>query len=301
MTSDTILSDNGPLSERSNGDAVIVLDPSEIRSLASWKPGHRGAGAHLDVKKTTLTWENMHARHNSQASVGPESLSSTHVDGESIREREQDDDGLVYSYGYGASGPTYPYLDMYNPQRPGGYAEVQSSHEDADEHGFSHGYRRTIPSEPALSEVTSEPRSSLSGEEEESGGEEYVAMMGGFVRRMATIESLGSKEAACTLSTSGSVALHSVRSKTPVSQFSSVQFAEQTSTGTSSLGMPLSRDGSHNTSYLSFSSGGTGMRANERGELLPPSASRSGASSPYDRQFYTASSSSFPRMDGEGR
>jgi hypothetical protein len=46
---------------------------------------------------------------------------------------------------------------------------------------------------------------SSSGEQEE---EEYVAMMGGFVRRMATIESLGSREAVSTLSgTMGSVAL----------------------------------------------------------------------------------------------
>ena len=297
VTSDIMLSDISPQSEQPRSP-MIDCDPSEFRSSVSWKPGHRGAGI-LDVKKTTLTWENMHVRHASQASVGPESTSSTHDDGESIKEKVKDDDDLVYSYGYGASGPTYPYLDMYNPPRP---TETLTC-EDVDEREFSQGYRRAIPGRPALPEVFSEPRSSLSDEEEESSGEEeeYVAMMGGFVRRMATIESLGSKEAAGTVSTTGSVALHSMRSKTPVSQFSSARCgADHGSSGASCLGVPTGKDGSLSTAYLSFSSGGTGMRVNERGELLPGgNASRSTAGSPHDRRYYTASASSFPRIDNE--
>ncbi|KAG6374115.1 hypothetical protein JVT61DRAFT_4759 [Boletus reticuloceps] len=275
LTSDTMLSDNFSHSERANG-SILARDPSQIRS---YKPGHRGTSAQPDT------------------SVGPQSFSST--EGESSTEMGKDDDILAYSYGYGASEPTYPYLDTYNPQRPGTYAEAPSC-EDEEERGFSQGYRRAIPGGPVLPEVSSEPRSSFSGEEEEESSgeeEEYVAMMGGFVRRMATIESLGSKEAASTLSTTGSVAPNSMRSKTPLSQFSSVRFAEHGSTDTSSLGMPLSTDGSLSTAYFSFSSGGTGMRVNERGELFwGPNASRSAAGSPHDRQYYTASG---PGIDNE--
>ncbi|KAF8130179.1 hypothetical protein EV363DRAFT_1399372 [Boletus edulis] len=293
LTSDTMLSDNFSHSERANG-SILARDPSQIRSC---KPGHRGTSAHPDVRKTTAEWENTHVRHASQTSVGPQSFSST--EGESSTEMGKDDDILAYSYGYGASEPTYPYLDTYNPQRPGTYAEAPSC-EDVEERGFSQGYRRAIPGGPVLPEVSSEPRSSFSGEEEEESSgeeEEYVAMMGGFVRRMATIESLGSKEAASTLSTTGSVAPYSTRSKTPLSQFSSVRFAEHGSSGTSSLGMPLSTDASLSTAYFSFSSGGTGMRVNERGELFwGPNASRSAAGSPHDRQYYTASG---PGIDNE--
>ena len=291
-----VMSDISPHYESANGPA---RDPSEIQSCASWKPGHRGSGVHLDIRKAALAWENAHARHSSQASVGPESLSSTHYDGESIKEQDKDDDVPLYSYGYGASGPTYPYLDMYNPQRPGGYTEASPSYEDVDGHRNPQGYQRPIPGGPALYDASSEPRSSLSREEEESSSseeEEYVAMMGGFVRRMATIESLGSKEATGTLSTTGSVALHSMRSKTPVSQ---LRFAEHGSSCTSSLGVPLSREGSLSTAYFSFSSGGTGVRVNERGELLPPgaNANRSAAGSPHN----FAASGSFPRMDDDDR
>lgn len=283
---------------------TIARDPSEIRSCASWKPGHRGSGVHLDLRKTAAGWENAHVHHASQISVGPASFSSTHDDGESIKESDKDDDVLVYSYGYGASGPTYPYLDMYNPQRPDGYAEASPSWKDVDEQGLSRGHRRAIPSGSGLPEVFSEPRCSPSREEEESSGEEeeYVAMMGGFVRRMATIESLGSKEVAGTLSTSGSVARHSMRSGAPASQFSSVRFAELGSSCTSILGASLSREGSLNTAYHSLSSAGTGMLVNERGELLYGSnANRSAAGSPYDRRYYTASGSSFPGADDEDR
>lgn len=299
VMSDTTLSDVSPHSKRANGPPC---DPSEIQSCASWKPGHRGTSARPDIRKAALEWENAHVRHASQGSVGPESFSSTYDDGESIKEKDNDNDAPLYSYGYGASGPTYPYLDMYNPQRPRRYAEASSPCEAVDGHGFSQGYQRPIPGGPALYEVSSEPRSSLSGEEEESSGEEeeYVAMMGGFVRRMATIESLGSKEATGTLSTSGSVAHHSMRSKTPVSQFSSVRFTEHGSSCTSSLGVPLNKEGTLSTTYFSFSSGGTGMRVNERGELLPPgtNANRSAAGSPH---YYTANGGSFPRMDEEDR
>jgi len=299
-TSDTMLTDISLHSEKADGP-MITRDSPEIQSRVSWKPSHRGSSVHLDGKKTPLAWENAHGRHASQPSVGPQSFTSTH-DGESTKEKDRDDDDLMYSYGYGASGPTYPYLDMYNPQGPGRNAEV-SSYEDVGEHRFSQGFRRVIPGGPAFPEVTSEPRSSLSGEEEESSGEEeeYVAMMGGFVRRMATIESLGSKEAAGTLSTTGSVALHPAHSRTSVSQFSLVRFAEPgSSTCTSSLGVPLSREGSLSTAYLSFSSGGTGMRVNERGELSPGSnVDRSAAGSPH---YHTATSgSSFPRVDDEDR
>lgn len=298
-----MLSDTSPHSDRTDGP-TMARDPSEIRSSVPWKPSRRGTVAHLDVGKSTLAWENenVHVRHASQASVSSDSFLSSHDDGESIKENDRQDDVLVYSYGYGATEPTYPYLDVYNPQGSGGYSEASSLCEDLDERGLSRGYRRAIPGGPGLPEASSEPRSSLSGDDdEESSGEEeeYVAMMGGFVRRMATIESLGSREAAGTVSTTNSVAHHSMRSKTPVSQFSSGRFTDYGSSGPSS-GVPSSKDGSLGTAYLSFSSGGTGMRVNERGELvLGPN--RSAAGSPHDRQYFTASGSSFPRMDDEDR
>ncbi|KAG8215194.1 hypothetical protein J3R82DRAFT_8729 [Butyriboletus roseoflavus] len=287
VMSDTMLSDVTPHAEMLDSP-TNTRDPFEIRPCATWKPGHRGTGVHLDVRRTSLGWGNGHEHHASQTSV-----EFTHDEGESIK----DDDVLAYSYGYGTSGPTYPYLDMYNPQRP-----ESSSCEDEDERGLSRGHRGAIPSGAGLPDAFSEPRSSPSREEEEESSgeeEEYVAMMGGFVRRMATIESLGSKEAAGTLSRTGSVARHSMRSGAPTSQFSSVRFADLGSSCTSSLGMSLSREGSLSTAYHSLSSGGMGMRVNERGELLVGScnASRSAAGSPYDRRYYTASGS----VDDEDR
>lgn len=307
VTSDTTLPNISSYPEKFDGQTT-TRDPSEIQSCAYWRPGHRGTGVHSDTRRTTLAWDNASVRHASQASVGSASFSSTRDGDETINEKDKADEDLVYSYGYGACGPTYPYLDMYNPQRPRRYAET-SSYGDINEHGIPQGHRpmRAIPVGLVFPDVSSEPSSLTREEGESSSGEEeeYVAMMGGFVRRMATIESLGSKEAASTLSTTtSSAARHSsMRCKTPASQFSSVRFAEYGSSSCmSSLAPPLSGQGSLSTAYLSFSSGGTGMRVNERGELLPsPSANRSTAGSPCDRKYYTASSSSFPRMDDEDR
>lgn len=128
-------------------------------------------------------------------------------------------DGDEHAYGYGAALPAYPYLELYNPRE-----------------------------DPAR-DVSSEGG---------SGEEEYVAMMGGYVRRMATIESLGSREASACAS------------------------------------VPLGREGSRSTAYVSFSSA-SGVRVNERGELV---SARSTASSPYDGLYYTATSGSSVPRDG---
>lgn len=307
VTSDTMLPNTSSHPERPDGQ-TITRDPSEIRSCSSWRPGHRGTGVHPDIRKASLTWENTSARHASQSSVGSASCASTHDGGASFPEKDKVGDDLVYAYGYGACGPTYPYLEVYNPQtRPGRYVETASSSscEDVDEHGVLHGHRygRTSSAGPTFPDASSE-LSSLTKEEEEeeedgedcasnTEGEEYVAMMGGFVRRMATIESLGSKEATGTLSTrattTGSVTRHS---KTPTSQFSSVCFGEYGSS--SHLGSW--REGSSlGTAYFSLSSSAGWV--NERGELLlGPDAHRGTAGSP---QYYTASGSSFPRTDDD--
>ncbi|KAG9311117.1 hypothetical protein JVU11DRAFT_9027 [Chiua virens] len=286
-------------------------DPSEIRS---WKPGHRGISTHVDIKKasTPPSWEG-HARQASHTSTGSTTLSSTaHEDSEFTQEKSREDDGVVYAYGYGAFGPTYPYLDMYNPQRPERDDETSSSSEDLHAYWAFAGTPAPAPSfgltYQDIASSSSRTSSQLEVREEDDyestcsdEEEEYVAMMGGFVRRMATIESLGSKEASGTLSTTaGSVARH--RDVSP-SRFSSGRFSAYYGTspwpGTDASTGPSSHGHSSlgSTVYFSLSSGETGtmgasggmtrVQVNERGELLPgPSCSdhtnKSAASSPYD-------------------
>ena len=314
-------SDTPSYRERSDGQTT-PRDRAEIRSGRPG-PGLRSAGVSQDLLP--------------HASVPP------HDDDDDDARQDTDtdgaDDGVVYAYGYGAQGPTYPYLDMYTPQRPGGCADAAASCADVDEHGVLHGHRRAgaCPEGEAW-----EAGEASSGEEEEE--EAYVVMMGGFVRRMATIASLGSREGegagTGTHSTTGtgSAARRTARSKTPGSPFSSVRFAdERSSCASGSPAAPWSRPGSLTTSttasvssasaaisitvpsskrtslsttYLSFSSGGTdtgiavsmGMCVNERGERVPwpdPNGHVHHAGTLSDRHYDTASQSSVPRRDDD--
>lgn len=89
------------------------------------------------------------------------------------------DTNSAYSYGYGASDPAYPYLEIYNPAPPA-----------------TNGISRSSAAVIARADII-EPAPSLTTIE--SGGDEeddLIPIMGGFVRRMATIQSFGSREAA---------------------------------------------------------------------------------------------------------
>ncbi|KAF9239452.1 hypothetical protein BU15DRAFT_61960 [Melanogaster broomeanus] len=247
-----------------------VHDSSEINGPE--QPTHHGIGNTFDPRGISLAWErsNDHGKKSSK-------------EGESIKD---EDDVSLYSYGYGASGPTYPYLEVYNSWRPGGDAEAsRSDHQGQDV--LSPIPRFSFSSGPVFPEV-SESLSKTAKDYDSSEEEEYVPMMGGFVRRMATIESRGSKEAA-TLSMRSTPL--SGRSQTPASQISSLRFMNYTP----SLGSSVSGGNSLSTTYLSLSSGGTGsmgMRTNERGELLPESRMASPLS--YGRYYYTASGQGVP-------
>ncbi|KAG1733940.1 hypothetical protein EDD22DRAFT_960143 [Suillus occidentalis] len=130
------------------------------------------------------------------------------------------DTNSAYSYGYGATEPAYPYLEIYNPV-PAVKANVNVIRSPAAE---------IIEPAPSLTTV-------------ESGEDDMIPIMGGFVRRMTTIQSFGSREAALSIGRSprSSIGL------TP-SMVSSL--------GTTSV-------------YYSASSGGSGagVGVNERGEL----------------------------------
>lgn len=220
-STDTVLS----ISDGEKFDPTIGHDTSRISG--SGQPSHRGIGRTCDGMGISLACEssNDHGKEPFQ-------------EGESIKDKV---DVPVYSYGYGAPGPTYPYLEVYNPRRPGGDAEAsRSEHRDQDvcspipHFSFSGG--------SVFREVSAPPSSTTSDDSSEE--EEYVPMMGGFVRRMATIESRGSKEAA-------TISMHSTplsgRSQTPASQISSVRFMNYTP----SLGSSVSRSNSLGTTYLS--------------------------------------------------
>lgn len=139
------------------------------------------------------------------------------------------DTNSAYSYGYGATDPAYPYLDIYNPAPP---ANANAK----DNRSSAAVIARAEIIEPAPSLTTIE---SGGGEEED----ELIPIMGGFVRRMATIQSFGSREAALSIGRSPRSSI----GWTP-SMVSSL--------GTASV-------------YYSASSGGSGVGVgvNERGEL----------------------------------
>ncbi|KIJ61200.1 hypothetical protein HYDPIDRAFT_159755 [Hydnomerulius pinastri MD-312] len=261
-----------------SSDPMILRAPSDIKASGPGVYDHRGS---TDGRKISLAWE-------SSTACGSQAAESF-KEGEPVK-----DDVSVYSYGYGASGPTYPYLDVYNPSSYSrGNAAAPSEHRDQDV--FSPVPRLSIPAAPVFPDL-SEPLSTTT-KDDSSDEEEYVPMMGGFVRRMSTIESLGSKEAA-TMSTRSMA--FSARSQTPASQLSSLRFANYTPT--MSMASSVSRSNSLSTAYLSMSSGdasSTGMRVSERGELLPESRITSPLS--YGRYYYTANGQNLPTMEEEDR
>jgi hypothetical protein len=154
------------------------------------------------------------------------------------RMTKQGERSSAYSYGYGASEPAYPYLDVYNPS-------IEQRHNTA-----------------SLVDVTQQTRSSVVTDttEDDSIEDELIPIMGGFVQRMATIESFGSREAAASMTRSRL----SRFSETPASP--SLRFA----TCTPSITSTLSKNNSLGTAYFSASSSMANSdmtTVNERGEL----------------------------------
>ena len=176
---------------------------------------------------------------------------------------ELGDSGPVYSYGYGASEPAYPYLDIYNPSIGRSHNSVSPA--DATQHP-----RLSAAFIPGRGDTVEDAMTT----EDDGAEDELIPIMGGFVRRMATIESLGSREAAMSTARSRL----SRFSENPASPSSSLRFA----TCTPSITSTLSKNNSLGTVYFSVSSGmaDSGLAAvNERGELEaritnPPSYSR---------------------------
>ncbi|KAG0706247.1 hypothetical protein DFH29DRAFT_190471 [Suillus ampliporus] len=176
------------------------------------------------------------------------------------RMTEPDACGSVYSYGYGASEPAYPYLEIYNPSRERNYNPALPA-------AFTQQHRLSA----AVIPCTVDPALLLTTDDH-GVEDELIPIMGGFVRRMATIESFGSREAASSMAPS-----HLSYSGTPASLHSSLGLANRTP----SIPSTLSKNNSLGTAYFSASSdmGGSSVRVNERGELearmtSPPSYSR---------------------------
>ncbi|KAG1732658.1 uncharacterized protein EDB91DRAFT_1151335 [Suillus paluster] len=180
---------------------------------------------------------------------------------------ESDDCGSVYSYGYGATEPAYPYLEVYNP---------------SIERNYNLAPPANVTQQPRLSAAvipaTFEPASLLTATKDYGVEDELIPIMGGFVRRMSTIESFGSREAATSMTRS----YFSRYSGTLASHHSSLGLASCAP----SIESTLSRNNSLGTAYFSVSSetGGSSVKfVNERGELeakttSPPS---------YSRYYYT--------------
>ncbi|KAG2054597.1 hypothetical protein BDR06DRAFT_1007763 [Suillus hirtellus] len=185
------------------------------------------------------------------------------------------DSDSVYSYGYGASEPAYPYLEIYNNPAPP-----------------ATGNDNTIPTQqPRLSAAviaradTIEPAMSLTTMESGDEEDELIPIMGGFVRRMATIQSFGSQEAGLSMGRSrfsrGSVS----EMYAPASPRSSIGWAP-------SMASTLSKNNSLGTASAYFSasselgtgSSGRGTGVNERGEL---EAKMTTSPSSYGRYQYT--------------
>ncbi|KAG2344627.1 hypothetical protein BDR05DRAFT_961530 [Suillus weaverae] len=182
------------------------------------------------------------------------------------------DSNSGYSYGYGASNPAYPYLEIYNPAPPA----------NANANIILAQQPRSSAAVIARAEII-EPASSLTTIESCDGEEdELIPIMGGFVRRMATIESFGSREAALSMARSRFSRVSASETHAPASPRSSIGW-------TPSMASTLSKNNSLGTAsaYFSVSSdlgtgpggSGPGVRVNERGELetkmtSPPSYSR---------------------------
>lgn len=174
------------------------------------------------------------------------------------------DSNSAYSYGYGASDPAYPYLEIYNPAPP---ANVNANAILTQSRSSAAVIARADIIEPAPSLTTIE---SGGGEEDD-----LIPIMGGFVRRMATIQSFGSREAALSIA----------RSHVPASPRSSIGW-------TPSMVSTLSKNNSLGTASAYFSASsdlgtggsGAGVGVNERGEL---EAKMTTSSPLYGRYHYT--------------
>ncbi|KAG2363608.1 hypothetical protein BDR07DRAFT_1608703 [Suillus spraguei] len=170
------------------------------------------------------------------------------------------DSNSVYSYGYGASEPAYPYLEIYNPAPPANANANTTLTQEPRSSAAVIARADTVESGTSLTTVES-------GDDEE---DELIPIMGGFVRRMATIESFGSREAALSMarsrfsraSVSGTYAPTSPRSSIEWTPSMTSTLSKSNSLGTASAYFSVSSD-------LGMGTGGSGsgVGVNERGEL----------------------------------
>lgn len=187
------------------------------------------------------------------------------------------DSNSVYSYGYGASEPAYPYLEIYNPAPPANANANTTLTQEPRSSAAVIARADTIESGTSLTTVES-------GDDEE---DELIPIMGGFVRRMATIESFGSREAALSMarsrfsraSVSGTCAATSPRSSIEWTPSMKSTLSKNNSLGTASAYFSVSSD-------LGMGTGGSGSGAgvNERGELEAKMTTNPPA---YSRYHYT--------------
>lgn len=180
------------------------------------------------------------------------------------------DSNFAYSYGYGASEPAYPYLEIYNPAPP---ANANANNILTQQPRSS---AAVIVRADTIESRTS-PTTIESGDSEE---DELIPIMGGFVQRMPTIESFGSREAALSMARSRFSRVSVSERHAPASPRSSIEWAP-------SMASTLSKNNSLGTASAYFSvssdmgigSSGPGVGVNERDELearmtSPPSFSR---------------------------
>lgn len=182
------------------------------------------------------------------------------------------DSNFAYSYGYGASEPAYPYLEIYNPAPP---ANANANNILTQQPRSS----AAVVARADSIESRTSPTTIESGDGEE---DELIPIMGGFVQRMPTIESFGSREAALSMARSRFSRASVSERHAPASPRSSIEWApsmastlsKNNSLGTASAYFSVSSD-------LGMSGSGPGVGVNERGELevrmtatSPPSYSR---------------------------
>jgi hypothetical protein len=189
-------------------------------------------------------------------SVGPLAMDSELGDRDS-------DSNSVYSYGYGASEPAYPYLEIYNPAPP---ANANANNNNLLTQQQPRSSAAVIAQADTI-EPRTPPPTIESGDGEE---DELIPIMGGFVQRMPTIESFGSREAALSMARSCFSRVSVSERHAPASPRSSIEWAP-------SMTSTLSKNNSLGTAsaYFSVSSdlgmgmGGSGscIGVNERGEL----------------------------------
>ncbi|KAG1856736.1 hypothetical protein F4604DRAFT_1797651 [Suillus subluteus] len=179
------------------------------------------------------------------------------TEGQGLGGRDSDSN-FAYSYGYGASEPAYPYLEIYNPAPPA----------NANANNILTQQPRSSAAVVARADSIESRTSPTIIESCDGEEDELIPIMGGFVQRMPTIESFGSREAALSMARSRFSRVSVSERHAPASPRSSIEWApsmastlsENTSLGTASAYFSVSSD-------LGIGGSGPGVGVNERGEL----------------------------------